>query len=82
MKRDGRLAVSIADPQDAYRTLYVRGQVTDISAEKGLQHIDSLAMKYRGQAQYPRERLVGETRVRVTIEPLHIIERGLEPRSR
>ena len=80
MKRDDRVALSITDPQDAYRAIYVRGRVTSISAEEGLEHIDALARKYRGQERYPRERLVGETRVKVTIEPLHVVERGLAPR--
>lgn len=78
MQRDGRVALSIADPQDPYRTMYIRGRVIDISGpEQGLEFIDALAKKYRGQDQYPRDRLVGETRVKVTIEPLHVLERGL-----
>jgi PPOX class probable F420-dependent enzyme len=54
MQRDGRVALSIADPQDPYRTMYIRGRVIDISgAEEGLEFIDTLAMKYRGQERYP-----------------------------
>ena len=80
MQRDGRVALSIADPQDPYRTMYVRGRVIDISGpEEGLEFIDVLAKKYRSQERYPRDRLVGETRVKVTIEPLHVLERGLAP---
>ena len=78
MQRDGRVAISIAAPENAYRCLYIRGLVTDISERDGLDHIDSLAKKYRGEDRYPRDRLVGETRVKVVIEPLHVLERGLD----
>ena len=75
MKRDGRVAISISAPEDEQRTLYVRGRVTSISEDEGFAHIDSLARKYRGQDQYPRQRLEGQIRMKVVIEPLHVVER-------
>ena len=75
MKRDGRVAISISAADDEQRVLYVRGRVSSISEDEGFEHIDSLARKYRGQDQYPRERLEGQTRLRIVIEPLHVVER-------
>ena len=75
MKRDGRVALSISAPGDEQSTLYVRGRVTSITEDEGFVHIDSLAKKYRGQDQYPRERLEGVTRLRIVIEPLSVVER-------
>ena len=53
----------------------VRGRVLSITEDEGFEHIDSLARKYRGQDRYPRERLEGQTRLKIVIEPLHIVER-------
>jgi PPOX class probable F420-dependent enzyme len=78
MTRDNRVSLSIAGPDNAYRCLYVRGLVTSITEDSDLTFIDSLAKKYRGQDQYPRDRLVGETRMKIVIEPLSVIERGLD----
>ena len=78
MQRDGRVSMSIAAPDNAYRCLYVRGRVTSIAEDADLAFIDSLARKYRGEDQYPRDRLVGETRMKVVIEPTRVIERGLD----
>ena len=78
MQRDGRVSLSIAAPDNAYRCLYVRGLVTSITEDSDLTFIDYLAKKYRGQDEYPRDRLVDETRMKVVIEPLWMMERGLD----
>ena len=48
MQRDSRVSLSIAAPENAYRSVYVRGRVTSIAEDNDLQFIDSLANKYRG----------------------------------
>ncbi|MCH7660986.1 MAG: PPOX class F420-dependent oxidoreductase [Euryarchaeota archaeon] len=73
--RDPKVGVSILDPNDPYRFISIRGEVEELTEEGAVEHIDSLARKYRGQDQYPRERLEGQTRVRIVIEPLHVVER-------
>ncbi len=67
-RSDGRVALSILDPQNPYRHVQVRGKVTKITEEGADAHIDSLAKKYLGQDKYPF-RQPGEVRVIYEIEP-------------
>jgi PPOX class probable F420-dependent enzyme len=78
MLRDPRVSLTIMTLDNAYRGIYVRGRATSITEDSDLSFIDSLAKKYRGQDEYPRDRLVGETRMKIVIEPISVIERGLD----
>lgn len=62
LQRDGRVALSIMDPENPYRYLEVRGRVTQRTHEGADQHIDAMARKYLGQDRYPY-RQAGEVRV-------------------
>ena len=53
MRRDARVALSIIDPDNAYRYLEVRGRVVDITEEEALDHINKLAKMYLGKDEYP-----------------------------
>jgi len=68
MRRDGRVALSIHDPDNAYRYLEIRGRVVEITEVGADEHIDALAKKYMGLDQYPL-RKPGEQRVIYRIEP-------------
>lgn len=68
MRRDGRVALSIQDPQNAYRYLEIRGKVVEITEAGADAHIDALAKKYLGADTYPF-RQAGEQRVIYKIEP-------------
>jgi len=68
MKEGSKVALAITDPDNAYRYIQVRGQVTRIMEQGADAHIDSLAKKYMGLDQYPF-RTPGETRVIYEIEP-------------
>ncbi len=68
MRRDGRVALSIHDPDNPYRYLEIRGKVVDITETGADAHIDSLAKKYMGLDQYPL-RKPGEQRVIYKIDP-------------
>jgi PPOX class probable F420-dependent enzyme len=70
LQRDGRVALSIMDPDNPYRYLEVRGRVADRTRNGADQHIDSLAKKYLGQDTYPW-RQPGEVRVIYKLEPEH-----------
>jgi PPOX class probable F420-dependent enzyme len=70
LQRDGRVALSIMDPDNPYRYLEVRGHVADRTLDGADQHIDSLAKKYLGQDKYPY-RQPGEVRVIYKVEPDH-----------
>jgi PPOX class probable F420-dependent enzyme len=62
MRRDPRVAISIQDPDNPYRKLMVRGKVVEITTNGADDHIDKMAMKYRGLEKYPNRR-PGEVRV-------------------
>ena len=62
LQRDGRVALSIMDPENPYRYLEVRGRITQRTHEGADQHIDAMARKYLGQDKYPY-RQPGEVRV-------------------
>ena len=70
MRRDSRVALSIIDPDNAYRYLEVRGRVVDITEEGALDHINKLAKMYLGKDEYPFLQ-PGEVRVKYKIAPEH-----------
>ena len=75
MRRNKNVALSIQDPDNAYRYLAVRGKVDDITEEGADAHIDSLAKKYLGKDKYPF-RGPGEVRVIYKIRPEKISTMG------
>lgn len=68
MKPGARVALSIVDPDNAYRYLQVRGHIRHVTEDGAAAHIDSLAKKYLGQDKYPFAQ-PGEVRVLFEIEP-------------
>ncbi len=48
LNRDPRIALSIVDPENPYRYLEVRGEVTRIEEDPDLDFINSMAKKYLG----------------------------------
>jgi Pyridoxamine 5'-phosphate oxidase len=52
MQQGSPVALSIMDPDNAYRYVQVRGKVTRVTEEGASAHIDSLAKKYIGQDKY------------------------------
>ena len=69
MRRDPNVAFSIADPDNPYRHLSIRGRVVEITEEGADDHIDQLAKTYMGVDRYPL-RKEGEIRVTYRIEPI------------
>jgi len=68
MQRDGRVALSITDPDNPYRYLEVRGKVIERTHDGADAHIDAMAKKYLGQDKYPFRR-AGEVRVLYKVRP-------------
>jgi PPOX class probable F420-dependent enzyme len=75
MRRDPRVALSILDPDNAYRYLEIRGRVVAITTEGAAAHIDGLARKYMGVDTYPMHQ-PGVSRVIYKIEPLRFSTMG------
>lgn len=75
MRRNGRVALAILDPDNPYRYLAVRGRVEEITETGADAHIDSLTKKYLGQDRYPH-RQPGEVRVIYRIRPERVSTMG------
>ncbi len=68
MREGAQVALSIMDPDNAYRYIQVRGKVTKVTEQGASAHIDSLAKKYIGKDKYPWSR-PGDVRVTFEITP-------------
>jgi PPOX class probable F420-dependent enzyme len=67
--RDTRVALAIADQNNPYDMVTVRGKVVDqITGQEAEEHVDKLAKKYMGKDKYPR-RAPGEKRILLKIKP-------------
>jgi PPOX class probable F420-dependent enzyme len=76
MRRDPRVAISIADKDNQYEKVDIRGRVAEwVEGDEAVAHIDKLAQKYMSQETYPWLR-PGEQRVIVKIEPEAVSEMG------
>lgn len=72
MRRDPRIAIAVADREDDYARVIVRGRVVDmIEGEEADRQIDRLSKKYTGNDEYEGHR-PGESRVKVVVEPVSI----------
>jgi PPOX class probable F420-dependent enzyme len=69
ISRDGRVALAIADHDNPYNMVTIRGKVIDqIIGQEAEEHIDKLAKKYIGKDKYPAK-TPGERRVILKIKP-------------
>jgi len=75
MTQNGRVALSIVDPDNPYSHISVRGRISRVTEEGADANIDTLAQKYLGQPKYPGRR-PGEVRVMYEIEPTSISAMG------
>jgi hypothetical protein len=53
VRKDPRLTLAIADPENPYRYLSVRGEVIERREEGAREHLDRLAERYTGEANHP-----------------------------
>jgi PPOX class probable F420-dependent enzyme len=68
LRRDGRVAISIAGQDNPYENLILQGKVVELTADGADDDIDALAKRYLDADSYPF-RQPGEERVIVKIEP-------------
>ena len=76
LRRDGRAALTVIDPQNGHRWISVSGPA-ELSHDGADAEIDKLSAKYTGSEKY-RSRRPGERRVNVRIVPEHVDARGLD----
>jgi PPOX class probable F420-dependent enzyme len=74
VRRDPRVAISIADARQPEIAAFIRGRVVEITADGADAHIDRLSQKYRG-ASFPR--VPGQQRIILAIEADHISGQGI-----
>jgi PPOX class probable F420-dependent enzyme len=76
VERDPRVSVAVFDATEPARYYSVRGRVTNVSAEGGADHIESLSQKYTGG---PYQWYGGRDQVRViltiTVDKIHAMDR-------
>ncbi len=77
VRRDARVAISIAGQENPYANVCVRGRVVKIIHDGADESIDRLAKKYLGADKYPY-RQPGEQRVILIIEPEHVASSNTE----
>ncbi|MEI7845771.1 MAG: PPOX class F420-dependent oxidoreductase [Chloroflexota bacterium] len=53
MRNNPKVALVIADPQNPYRYIQIRGTVIEFITEGAEEHIDTLNLKYNGTPTYP-----------------------------
>lgn len=74
MRRDPRVALSVADQSDPYHELHIRGRVVEmIEGEEAWLHIDAMNRKYH-QTDRPYPRTPGMVRVIARIDPAVVHE--------
>lgn len=56
MTEGAAVALSVLDPDNAYRYIQIRGKVSRVTEDGAVAHIDSLAKKYMGKDTYPFHR--------------------------
>ena len=76
IENDPRVALSLTDPDNQYKSLQVQGRVVDtITGDQAEADIDSLSEKYTGQTPYPW-RGPDERRVTFLVEPVKVMVNG------
>ena len=75
MAEGSRVALSIVDPDNAYRYLQIRGKVAHMTEAGAIAHIDSLSKKYLGKDIYPWHNQ-NDVRVTYEIEPVSVQTMG------
>ena len=69
MRARPQVALVIQDPSTPYRYLQIRGRVVEITEQGGLEHINTLSLKYDNE---PWTDHPGEVRVTYKILPEHV----------
>ena len=59
LERDGRVALSVTDDRNPYRSCWIRGRIVErLTGDRANQIVDRISMRYTGQPFPMRDRLV------------------------
>lgn len=72
LKRDPRISISIANMQNPYEYVEIRGKVVDMTTQGASEGIDKLAKKYLGQDKYPYNK-EGDERIIIKVAPEKVV---------
>ena len=76
VERDPRVTILVADQEDPYTYVQVRGRVTRaVEGDEAREHIEELSQKYTGH-EYDGGFAPGEVRVKYWVEPDRVIVAG------
>ena len=75
VQRDPNVTITVADAQNPYEYVEIRGKVVEDTHDGADEHIDALAKKYLGKDEYPFRR-PGEQRVKLADEPERVRFQG------
>lgn len=68
IRRDGRVAIGVANRDNPYESVSLRGRVVEITSAGAAEHLDGLAQRYLGEERY-RYSAPGDVRLIVRVEP-------------
>jgi PPOX class probable F420-dependent enzyme len=75
LRRDPRVTVVVANLENPYEYVTIKGQAVEVTPESADEHIDALAKKYLDADSYPF-RQEGEVRLKIRIRPDKVAVRG------
>jgi PPOX class probable F420-dependent enzyme len=75
LDRDPRVTVVVANLENPYEYVTIKGEAVEITPQGADEHIDSLAKKYLDKDEYPF-RQPGENRLKIRIRPDKVSLRG------
>ncbi|PSQ19268.1 PPOX class F420-dependent oxidoreductase [Halobacteriales archaeon QS_8_69_26] len=73
---DPKVGVCVMDPDDPYRYVSVRGEVTEVTEDGAVEHIDRLARRYMDVEEYPHHGEESGPRVVIRIRPDRVTTSG------
>ncbi|PSP90804.1 PPOX class F420-dependent oxidoreductase [Halobacteriales archaeon QS_4_69_34] len=71
--RNPKVGLSAVDPDDPYRFLSIRGEVTELTEEGAVEHIDALAARYMDVEEYPGHGSEEGARVQLRVRPESVV---------
>ena len=74
LRRDPRVAISVANAENPYDAIAIRGRVVAMTHEGAVEHIEALAQRYTGEPFQGHQ--PGDQRVIVKVEPEKVAYRG------
>lgn len=74
-RRNPKVGVSVDDTDHFYRFISVRGEVTEITEEGAVEHIDELTRRYLGREEWTDHK-EDRPRVKILIRPDEVVTSG------